>query len=88
MNYERARLVGNCVLGTIYALLPALIISILTERNGSFAVSFVAFAILFSILLNRMFRRARTQDKELVRQRYLEGKPPIGVEVDVDKPTD
>lgn len=80
--YSRVRFVASCILGVVFAILPALILSSLTARKEGFVLFLIPLAIVFTAAVEKGWAFARKQDAAYIRKqcekRYAEGKPPLG----------
>jgi hypothetical protein len=76
-NYNRLRLIGSCLLGAFFALIPALMFYKGSEKPQTLLI-FVPLVIVFTRILLWIWRRGDKKAADSVRRRYERGKLPLG----------
>lgn len=76
-NYNRLRLMGSCVLGTLFAVVPTLMFYKASQKPNALLI-FIPLAVVFTRLVLWGLHRASTEYADSVRRRHRSNDLPLG----------
>jgi hypothetical protein len=78
VNYRGMRLAGSVVVGSLFALMPTLLLWVIANRKARVLVVFFPLAILLTRMVLWGWERSSKEDADFARKRYKSGRPPYG----------